>query len=50
MGAANRGFVLKPGAGRAIDLGGFQMSVKASAQETDLAFSLLEATEPPAGN
>jgi mannose-6-phosphate isomerase-like protein (cupin superfamily) len=47
MGAANRGFVLKPGAGRAIDLGGFQMSVKASAQETDLAFSLLEATEPP---
>jgi quercetin dioxygenase-like cupin family protein len=47
MGAANRGFVLRPGAGRAIDLGGFQMSVKASAQETDLAFSLLEATEPP---
>ena len=47
MSAANRGFVLKPGAGRAIDLGGFQMSVKASAQETDLAFSLLEATEPP---
>ena len=39
--------VLRPGEGRAIDLGGFQMSVKATKEETDGAFSLLEATEPP---
>jgi quercetin dioxygenase-like cupin family protein len=36
-----------PGEGRSIDLGGFTMSVKASGKETDGAFSLLEATEPP---
>ena len=47
MGVAKRGFVLRPGEGRSIDLGGFQMSLKATAQETDSAFSLLEATEPP---
>ena len=47
MGEAKRGFVLRPGEGRSIDLGGFQMSLKATAQETDSAFSLLEATEPP---
>ena len=47
MGEAQRGFILRPGEGRAIDLGGFQMSLKATAQETDSAFSLLEATEPP---
>ena len=40
-------FVLRPGEGRRIDLGGFRMSVKASAQETGGAFSLLEAEEPP---
>jgi mannose-6-phosphate isomerase-like protein (cupin superfamily) len=40
------GFVLKPGEGRSIDLGGFQMSVKASAESTAGAFSLLEAAEP----
>lgn len=39
-------FVLKPGEGRSIDLGNFVMSVKATADETDGAFSLLEATEP----
>src|SRR5712692_7878548 len=39
--------VLRPGEGRAIDLGGFQMSVKATKEETNGAFSLLEATEPP---
>jgi quercetin dioxygenase-like cupin family protein len=47
MGKSKRGFVLRRGEGRAIDLGGFQMSVKATAQETDSAFSLLEADEPP---
>jgi quercetin dioxygenase-like cupin family protein len=42
-----RAIVLRPGEGRAIDLGGFQMSVKATKEETDGTFSLLEATEPP---
>lgn len=46
MGDSNRGFVLRPGEGRAIDLGGFQMSLKATGQETESAFSLLEADEP----
>src|SRR2546430_111934 len=46
-GVGSRAFVLRPGEGRAIDLGGFQMSVKATKEETDGAFSLLEATEPP---
>jgi mannose-6-phosphate isomerase-like protein (cupin superfamily) len=41
-----RGFVLGPGEGRAIDLGNFQMSLTATGQETDSAFSLLEAAEP----
>ena len=39
-------FVLGPGEGRAIDLGGFGMSVKATADQTNGAFSLLEASEP----
>ena len=38
--------VLRPGEGRAIDLGNFAMSVKASADMTGGAFTLLEATEP----
>jgi len=42
-----RGFVLRPGEGRSIDLGGFQMSLKASEEDTVGAFSLLEADEPP---
>jgi quercetin dioxygenase-like cupin family protein len=46
-GGGGRAFVLRPGEGRSIDLGGFQMSVKATNEETDGAFSLLEATEPP---
>jgi mannose-6-phosphate isomerase-like protein (cupin superfamily) len=47
--SASRGeaFVLGPGEGRSIDLGGFRMSVKASGGETGGAFSLLEADEPP---
>ena len=40
-------FILRPGEGRKIDLGGFLMSVKATAESTDGAFTLLEATEPP---
>ncbi|MEO6350661.1 MAG: cupin domain-containing protein [Candidatus Limnocylindrales bacterium] len=39
--------VLRPGEGRTIDLGNFEMNVKASADETDRAFTVLEATEPP---
>jgi len=46
-GGLGRAFVLGPGEGRPIDLGGFHMSVKASKEETDGAFSLLEAVEPP---
>jgi mannose-6-phosphate isomerase-like protein (cupin superfamily) len=38
--------VLRPGEGRAIDLGNFAMSLKASGEQTGGAFSLLEATEP----
>jgi hypothetical protein len=38
--------VLKPGEGRSIDLGGFQMSVKATGESTAGAFSLLETDEP----
>ena len=45
-GVGSRAFVLRPGEGRAIDLGGFQMSVKATTEQTDGAFSLLEANEP----
>ena len=40
-------FILQPGEGRSIDLGGFLMSVKATAEDTDDQFTLLEATEPP---
>ena len=39
--------MLQPGEGRSIDLGGFGMTVKATSDETDGAFSLLEAEEPP---
>lgn len=44
---AGKGFVLRPSEGRRIDLGAFSMSVKATADETGGAFSLLEADEPP---
>ena len=40
-------FSLKPGEGRSIDLGGFSMAVKATHDDTDGAFTLLEAQEPP---
>ena len=39
-------FVLGPGEGRSIDLGNFAMVVKATADDTGGAFSLLEAAEP----
>jgi mannose-6-phosphate isomerase-like protein (cupin superfamily) len=39
-------FILRPGDGRAIDLGGFTMTVKATETETRGAFTLLEADEP----
>lgn len=42
-----RAIVLRPGEGRAIDLGAFAMSLKATSEETGGAFSLLEAAEPP---
>lgn len=45
-GSVGGAFVLTPGAGRRIDLGGFQMSVKATEDMTGGAFSLLEAQEP----
>lgn len=43
---ARAGFIIRPGEGRSIDLGGFQMSVKATHDDTSGAFSLLEAQEP----
>ena len=43
---ATEAFVLRPGDGRVIDLGSFNMVVKASGDETNGAFSLLEASDP----
>lgn len=40
-------FVLQPGEGRPIDFGNFSMTVKATAEHTSGAFTLLEAAEPP---
>ena len=39
--------ILRAGKGRSIDLGNFAMTVKATADDTRGAFSLLEADEPP---
>jgi quercetin dioxygenase-like cupin family protein len=44
---ASGAYVLRPGEGSPIDLGAFQMSVKATSAETAGGFSLLEAVEPP---
>jgi len=41
------GYVVLPGDGRAIDLGAFSMTVKASEEQTGGLFTLLEAAEPP---
>lgn len=40
-------FVVAPGGGRQIDLGPFEMALKATGEETGGVFSLLEAREPP---
>jgi hypothetical protein len=45
-GIAGEPFVIVPGGGRTIDLGGFVMHVKATGDETGGTFSLLEADEP----
>lgn len=47
MAGAGKAFVLAPGEGRSIDLGAFEMTVKATSDETNGVFSLLEAEEPP---
>jgi len=44
---ASGAFVFGPGEGRSIDLGNFAMVVKASGDDTDSTYSLLEASEPP---
>jgi mannose-6-phosphate isomerase-like protein (cupin superfamily) len=46
-GVGSEGYVLQPGEGRLIDLGAFSMSVKATEDDTDGMFTLLEAEEPP---
>jgi quercetin dioxygenase-like cupin family protein len=46
MNSIGGAFVLHPGQGRKIDLGGFEMSVKAAGAQTGEAFAFLEATEP----
>lgn len=47
MDSERRPIVLQPGEGRSIDLGNFTMSVKATDEQTNHAFTLLEADEPP---
>ncbi len=42
-----RPIIHRPGEGRAIDMGGFSMILKADARDTGGSFSLLEAAEPP---
>ena len=42
-----KGYVLQPGEGRLIDLGRFSMDVKATDDEKNCIFTLLEAKEPP---
>jgi len=41
------GYVLRPGEGPTIELGNFEMSVKATGEQTSGGFALLEAAEPP---
>jgi mannose-6-phosphate isomerase-like protein (cupin superfamily) len=47
MADSARPIILRPGEGRSIDLGNFAMSVKATGEQTNDAFTLLEAEEPP---
>jgi mannose-6-phosphate isomerase-like protein (cupin superfamily) len=42
-----RAYVLRPNEGRDIDMGNFRMSLKASGEDSEQAFSILEAEEPP---
>ena len=44
---ASRCFVVRPDDGRRIDLGDFEMRVKADAASTNGVVAVLEATEPP---
>ena len=43
---ADAAYILRPGEGRSIDLARFRMSVKATGEQTNGAFSLLETDEP----
>ena len=47
MASGARPFVVAPREGRVIDLREFELTLKASAEETDGAVSVLEAEEPP---
>ena len=47
MAAETRCFIVPPDEGRLIDLGEFEMRVKADANSTGGVVSVLEATEPP---
>jgi mannose-6-phosphate isomerase-like protein (cupin superfamily) len=48
MGLNSEGWVVRlPGEGRAIDMGAFGMTVKVDEGDTNGAFALLEASEPP---
>lgn len=40
-------YVLGPGAGQALDMGPFAMTLKAASSETNAGLTLLEADEPP---
>lgn len=44
---SSKAYALGPGEGRVVDLGDFEMVVKADAGGTDGVVSVLEATEPP---
>ena len=46
MAKTTEAFVLQPGAGRQIDLGGFAMSVKATGEQTGGAFGLIDNLMP----
>lgn len=49
MSEAESGFVLFPGEGRVIDLGNFGVTVKASREQTDGSFTLIETSEATLG-
>jgi mannose-6-phosphate isomerase-like protein (cupin superfamily) len=49
MSEAGGGFVVRPGEGRTIDLGGFGVTVKAGREQTGGAFTLIETGEAVLG-